>query len=90
VFTLGVALLVLGALLAVAEAHVVSHGILGGAAIVALAGGVSLSVVGAVRGSRSASPLGWRSASSAPCMWPSLWLGCWPRAGHPLAVARPG
>jgi membrane-bound ClpP family serine protease len=76
VFTLGVALLVLGALLAVAEAHVVSHGILGGAAIVALAGGVSLSVVGAVRGSRSASPL--------------VWLGCWPRAGHPLAVARPG
>jgi membrane-bound ClpP family serine protease len=50
VFTLGLALLVLGAVLAVAEAHVVSHGILGGAAVVALAGGVSLSVVGAGAG----------------------------------------
>jgi membrane-bound ClpP family serine protease len=50
VFTLGVALLILGAALAVAEAHVVSHGVLGGAAVVALAGGVSLSVVGAGAG----------------------------------------
>jgi membrane-bound serine protease (ClpP class) len=49
-FTLGVALLVLGAVLAMAEAHVVSHGILGGAAVVALAAGVSLSVVGAGAG----------------------------------------
>lgn len=48
--TLGVALLVFGAVLAVAEAHVASHGILGGAAVVALAGGVSLSVVGAGAG----------------------------------------
>ena len=46
-FTLGVALLVLGAALAVAEAHVVSHGVLGGAAVVALASGVALGVVGA-------------------------------------------
>jgi membrane-bound serine protease (ClpP class) len=50
VFTLGVALLILGAALAVAEAHVVSHGVLGGAAVVALAGGVGLSVVGAGAG----------------------------------------
>jgi membrane-bound serine protease (ClpP class) len=50
VFTTGLALLVLGAILAVAEAHVVSHGILGVAAVVALAAGVSLSVVGAGAG----------------------------------------
>jgi membrane-bound serine protease (ClpP class) len=50
VFVLGVALLVLGAVLAVAEAHVVSHGFLGGVAVVALAGGVSLCVVGAGAG----------------------------------------
>ena len=49
-FTLGLALLVLGAVLAVAEAHVVSHGILGGAAVVALAAGASLSLVGADAG----------------------------------------
>jgi membrane-bound serine protease (ClpP class) len=50
VFTIGLLLLVLGAALAVAEAHVVSHGILGSAAVVALAGGVSLSVAAAGAG----------------------------------------
>ncbi|MGH2919207.1 MAG: NfeD family protein [Solirubrobacteraceae bacterium] len=49
-FTIGLALLVLGAALAVAEAHVVSHGVLGIAAVVALAGGVALSVAGAGAG----------------------------------------
>jgi membrane-bound serine protease (ClpP class) len=49
-FTLGLALLVLGAALAVAEAHVVSHGVLGIAAVLALAGGASLSVAGAGAG----------------------------------------
>ena len=44
--TIGLLLLVLGAALAVAEAHLVAHGTLGAAAVVALAGGVGLSVAG--------------------------------------------
>ena len=49
-FTIGLLLLVLGAALAVAEAHVVAHGILGFGAVVALAGGIALSVAGAGAG----------------------------------------
>jgi membrane-bound serine protease (ClpP class) len=50
VSTFGFALLVLGAALAVAEAHVIAHGILGTAAVVALAGGITLTVAGAGAG----------------------------------------
>jgi membrane-bound serine protease (ClpP class) len=42
--TLGVALLALGAALAVAEAHVVSYGVLGISALVAIAAGITLVV----------------------------------------------
>jgi membrane-bound serine protease (ClpP class) len=45
--TLGLVLLVLGAILAVAEAHVVSHGVIGTAAVAALAVGAALVVAGA-------------------------------------------
>jgi membrane-bound ClpP family serine protease len=46
VSTLGIALMLLGAALAAAEAHVPSHGALGGGAAVAAAGGVGLVVAG--------------------------------------------
>ena len=49
-FTIGLLLIVLGAALAVAGVHVVAHGILGSAAVVALACGISLSVAGAGAG----------------------------------------
>ena len=45
--TFGVVLLLLGAALAAAEAHVPSHGLLGGTAAAAAAGGVALVVGGA-------------------------------------------
>ncbi|MCW2957722.1 MAG: serine protease [Solirubrobacterales bacterium] len=45
--TFGLVLLVLGTALAVAEVHVVSHGILGAAAVAALAAGITLLVDGA-------------------------------------------
>ena len=45
--TLGIVLLLAGAALAVAEAHVVSHGMLGSAAVAALVGGIALVVAGA-------------------------------------------
>ena len=45
--TLGVVLLLLGAALAAAEAHVPSHGALGGSAAAAAAGGVALVIAGA-------------------------------------------
>ena len=45
--TLGVVLLLLGAALAAAEAHVPSHGVLGGGAAAAIAGGIALVVAGA-------------------------------------------
>ena len=45
--SLGLALLIMGTALAVAEAHVVSHGILGAAAVAALATGIALLVDGA-------------------------------------------
>jgi membrane-bound serine protease (ClpP class) len=48
--TFGIALLSLGAALAVAEAHVVSYGILGTAAIAAIAAGLALIVDGAGAG----------------------------------------
>ena len=51
--TLGVVLLLLGAALAAAEAHVPSHGLLGGTAAAAAAGGVALVVA---RRRASASP----------------------------------
>jgi len=47
VTTLGLVFLVLAAVLAVAEAHVVSFGILGGLAVASLAAGVALVVEGA-------------------------------------------
>jgi membrane-bound ClpP family serine protease len=47
VSTLGVVLLLLGAALAAAEAHVPSHGALGGSAAAAAAGGVALVIAGA-------------------------------------------
>jgi membrane-bound serine protease (ClpP class) len=50
VATLGLVLMVLGAALAVAEAHVVSHGALGTAAVAALGGGLGLIVAGAGAG----------------------------------------
>jgi membrane-bound serine protease (ClpP class) len=43
---LGVVLLLLGAALAAAEAHVQSHGVLGGGAVVALASGLALVIGG--------------------------------------------
>jgi membrane-bound ClpP family serine protease len=48
--TFGLVLMVLGAALAVAEAHVVSHGVLGTGAVLALTGGVVLVVEGAGAG----------------------------------------
>jgi membrane-bound serine protease (ClpP class) len=45
--TIGVALLVLGAALAVAEAHVPSGGALGGSAVAAIVAGIALLVTGA-------------------------------------------
>jgi len=50
VSTLGLALLVLGTALAVAEAHVVSYGVLGTAAVLAFVGGITLTVSGAGAG----------------------------------------
>jgi membrane-bound ClpP family serine protease len=47
VSSFGLALLILGTALAVTEAHVVSHGILGTAALAALAAGIALLVGGA-------------------------------------------
>jgi membrane-bound serine protease (ClpP class) len=47
VSTLGIVLLLLGAALAAAEAHVPSHGALGGSAAVAFAGGIALVIAGA-------------------------------------------
>lgn len=43
----GLVLLVIGAALAVAEAHVPSHGVLGGAAVAAAATGIALVIAGA-------------------------------------------
>ena len=48
--TLGVLLLVVGAALVVAEAHVISHGVLGGLATLALAAGIALVAAGAGAG----------------------------------------
>ena len=56
--TLGIVLLLLGAALAAAEAHVPSHGSLGGAAAVAFAGGIALVVAGAGLGTAAAVALG--------------------------------
>jgi membrane-bound ClpP family serine protease len=50
VSTLGIALMLAGAALAAAEAHVPSHGILGGSAAVAAAAGVALVIEGAGAG----------------------------------------
>jgi membrane-bound ClpP family serine protease len=47
VSTLGIALMLLGAALAAAEAHVPSHGVLGGSAAAAIAGGIALVTAGA-------------------------------------------
>jgi membrane-bound ClpP family serine protease len=58
VSTLGIVLLLLGAALAAAEAHVPSHGLLGGAAAAAAAGGIALVVGGAGFGLAAALALG--------------------------------
>jgi membrane-bound ClpP family serine protease len=50
VSTLGIVLMLLGAALAAAEAHVPSHGILGGSAAVAAAAGIALVIEGAGAG----------------------------------------
>jgi membrane-bound ClpP family serine protease len=47
VSTLGIVLMLVGAVLAAAEAHVPSHGALGGSAAVAAAGGITLVIAGA-------------------------------------------
>jgi len=47
---LGLVLLVVGAALAVVEAHVSTHGVVGGAAVAAAAGGLALVVAGAGSG----------------------------------------
>jgi membrane-bound ClpP family serine protease len=47
VFALGLLLVLVGAVLAAAELHVPSHGVLGGGAVAALAAGVALLVAGA-------------------------------------------
>jgi membrane-bound serine protease (ClpP class) len=46
VFALGLLLVLVGAVLAAAEVHVPSHGVLGGGAVAALAAGVALLVAG--------------------------------------------
>ena len=56
--TFGIVLLLLGAALAAAEAHVPSHGALGSAAAVAVAGGVALVVAGAGLGTALALAVG--------------------------------
>jgi membrane-bound ClpP family serine protease len=58
VSSLGIVLLLLGAALAAAEAHVPSHGALGGAAAAAAAGGIALVVSGAGFGIAAALALG--------------------------------
>jgi membrane-bound ClpP family serine protease len=58
VSTLGIVLLLLGAALAVTEAHVPSHGAFGGAAAIALAGGIALVVAGAGLGTAVALAVG--------------------------------
>jgi membrane-bound serine protease (ClpP class) len=54
VSTIGVVLLLMAATLAVAEAHVPSHGALGGAAALAAAAGIALVVAGAGLGTAAA------------------------------------
>ena len=56
--TLGIVLLLLGAALAAAEAHVPSHGAFGSAAALAVAGGIALVVEGAGFGTAVAVALG--------------------------------
>jgi membrane-bound serine protease (ClpP class) len=58
VSTLGIVLLLLGVALAAAEAHVPSHGALGGSAAVAFAGGIALIVAGAGLGTAVALAVG--------------------------------
>lgn len=56
--TLGIVLLLLGAALAAAEAHVPSHGALGGSAALAFAAGIALVVAGAGVGTAAALAVG--------------------------------
>ena len=56
--TVGIVLLLLGAVLAAAEAHVPTHGALGSAAAVAFAGGIALVVAGAGLGTAAALAVG--------------------------------
>ena len=70
--TLGVILVVVGAALMVAEAHVPTHGVLGAGAAAALTAGVVLALSAPAR----PAPLWSRPASRS--RWPA-WrsLGCW-------------
>ena len=63
--TFGIVLLLLGAALAAAEAHVPSHGALGSAAAVAVAGGVALVVAGAGLGTALALAVGLAAGATA-------------------------
>jgi membrane-bound ClpP family serine protease len=63
--TFGIVLLLLGAALAAAEAHVPSHGALGSAAAVAVAGGVALVVAGAGFGTAVALAVGLAAGATA-------------------------
>ena len=56
--TLGIVLLLTGAALAAAEAHVPSHGVLGGAAAAAIAAGIAFAVAGAGLGTAAALLIG--------------------------------
>jgi membrane-bound ClpP family serine protease len=58
VSTFGIVLVLMGAALAAAEAHVPSHGALGGAAAAAFAGGIALVVAGSGLGTAAALAVG--------------------------------
>ena len=72
--TLGVVLPVVGAALVVAEAHVVSHGVLGSLAALALAAGVALAVAGAGAGLAVGLAVG-LAAGSAGAVYVSFVVG---------------
>ena len=80
VTSLGLVLLVLGAAAAVAEAHVVSYGVLGTAAVAALATGLALIVGGAGGGV---------TVAIVPA-WPRRRRGRLPRARRRPGRWRPG
>jgi membrane-bound ClpP family serine protease len=78
---LGIVLLLVGAALAVAEAHVPSHGALGGSAAAAIAGGIALVAAGAGLGTGIALAAGLAAGLLAA-------VYAWIVVGKALAVAR--